>query len=118
MREREREGERERERGSSSGKEVVISFFAPSKGGDAQNGGLAEGYGGGGIFTFLVAVLQSAKKSTHSNICSSFSGMSVYNMRLLLSPLLLCFLNQTQINPFPIEKKKKKKLLGAGIRSS
>jgi hypothetical protein len=91
-------------------------FFWPLKRGDAQNGGLAEGYGGGGIFTVLVAVLQSAKKSTHSNICSSFSGMSVYNMRLLLSPLLLCFLNQTQINPFPIEKKKK--LLGAGFRSS
>jgi len=33
-------------------------------------------------------------------------------------PSFFCFLNQTQINPFPIEKKKKKKLLGAGIRSS
>jgi hypothetical protein len=89
VRERERERIIIREGGSDQ-------FFWPLKRGDAQNGGLAEGYGGGGIFTVLVAVLQSAKKSTHSNICSSFSGMSVYNMRVLLSPLLLLL---SQSNP-------------------
>jgi hypothetical protein len=72
VRERERERIIIREGGSDQ-------FFWPLKRGDAQNGGLAEGYGGGGIFTVLVAVLQSAKKSTHSNICSSFSdGHVIY----------------------------------------